>query len=291
MLDPDRLIAKLQTMFAGVGGSIVVSMTLVAAMMLVEIGMKGWQASSLSRLLRSGSSALTDVVSALLVLTNAGLILGTVLFFGLVYLLQTTLKQSLDLRWLEHVGPPWLAYALFIVALDFSNYWTHRWMHRFAPLWEIHKFHHCATEMTMLTALRDHPMERALLHGVNAVPAALLGMPAEHYIAAQLALQALGFAKHSNWHSNWGWVGRWLIQSPGAHRLHHSNDPSHYNCNFASVFQFWDVLFGTAKHPAIGTVEGVRIGLSEDALPSGPLASMIAVVRGFYGRLLHVATR
>jgi hypothetical protein len=70
------------------------------------------------------------------------------------------------------------------------------------------KFHHAATGMAMLNGLRDHPLERAMVHGFNAVPTAMLGVLPEHYLAAQLWLQTLGFLKRGNFDSNWASAGR-----------------------------------------------------------------------------------
>ncbi|WIW00286.1 sterol desaturase family protein [Kinneretia aquatilis] len=280
----DQLGQRILRMAPAIGESLLISAGILLSLMLVEIALIGWARSSLKRLLSGSASARTDLVSAILVLSNISLLLGTLLFFGLIYLMQSWLRTHIDLRLLDHVQQPWLAYVFFIAALDFSNYWTHRLMHRIGPLWEIHKYHHSADEMTMLTALRDHPMERALLHGINAIPVAMLGMPPEHYLGAQLALQGLGFLKHSNLNNTWGHIGTWVIQSPAAHRLHHSADPRDYNCNFASVFQFWDVLFGTARNTTATEIGNTRIGLNEEPWSETPLRAMTQVVQSFYGQ-------
>ena len=33
--------------------------------------------------------------------------------------------------------------------------------------------------------------------------------------------------------------------SPSLHLIHHSDNPKHFDCNFAIVFPYWDKLFGT----------------------------------------------
>lgn len=40
------------------------------------------------------------------------------------------------------------------------------------------------------------------------------------------------------------WVGM-LVPTPAQHRLHHSADPVHYDCNFGDGLILWDRLFGT----------------------------------------------
>ena len=277
-------VAKAGAVFSGVGGALATSALLVAALMTMEIALVGWRRSSLRRLTTGGASITLDMLCALLVLSNLALLIGTVLSFGLVYLLVQTLKVHFGLNMLDHAGHPVLAYGLYILALDFSNYWMHRWMHHSNRLWQIHRFHHGATEMTMLTALRDHPLERALLHGVNAIPTALLGIPPVHYVGAQLAMQGLGYLKHSNLLSDWGPLGRWVIQSPAAHRVHHSTEPQDHNCNFASIFQFWDVLFGTARLPRRG--QEIPIGVDGEPNPSNPLRALWRTTKTFYATLL-----
>lgn len=277
------LIVRLTTVFSGIGQVFVTTALLLAVLYGIEIVKIGWHRSSLRRLITIGHSATIDLVSSVMVLSNLAMLAGTVLSFGLIYVITSHLKSSLGLRLLPHDSHPLISYLLFIVILDFLNYWAHRLMHRSKRLWHVHKFHHAATDMTMLTALRDHPLERAMVHGFNAVPTAMLGVPPEQYLVAQLLLQALGFLKHSNFDSNWGWVGRWLIQSPRAHRLHHSDRHEHFDYNFASIFQFWDVLFGTALQS--NDSEAITIGLPEPVRSEGPIRAILTTSKDFYASL------
>jgi sterol desaturase/sphingolipid hydroxylase (fatty acid hydroxylase superfamily) len=50
---------------------------------------------------------------------------------------------------------------------------------------------------------------------------------------------------HSNITSSWGILGKYLLVSPAAHRLHHSINPVHFNKNYGNTFIFWDRLFGS----------------------------------------------
>ena len=242
--------------------------------------MIGLPRSSLCRLQRGGSGAAIDLVSSILILTNLGLVLGTVMSFGLIYAVTRLVKSCLNLRLLPHESHPVLSYLVFIVVLDFMNYWAHRLMHRSSELWQVHKFHHTATSMTMLTALRDHPLERVILQAFKAVPTALLGVPPQQYLVVQLLLQSLGFLKHSNLDANWGWIGRWLIQSPRAHHFHHSSRPEHFDANFASIFQFWDVIFGTSLHST--DHHPIEFGLPESAPADGPIRAICRTTKDFY---------
>jgi sterol desaturase/sphingolipid hydroxylase (fatty acid hydroxylase superfamily) len=55
--------------------------------------------------------------------------------------------------------------------------------------------------------------------------------------------------------------------SPAHHHIHHSCHPDHLDRNFAFIFPFWDVLFGTYHMPE--TNEDIRFGLSMDYVDDG----------------------
>jgi sterol desaturase/sphingolipid hydroxylase (fatty acid hydroxylase superfamily) len=283
----DAIKLKLLALLPTLGYTLFISSAVLVAMLLLEVLLIGWAESSARKLLRGGGSTWTDCISALLVLTNASLIIGTLLTFGSVYLLQRYVKDHFAVNLLTAVPVSALAFIIFTLALDCCNYWKHRLMHCYAPLWEIHKFHHSAVHMTMLTVLRDHPLDRVLVHGVSALPIALLGYPPEQYLLVGLAVQALGYLKHSNFHSSWGWFGTWVIQSPSAHRVHHSIAEEHHNTNFGVIFQFWDVLFGTAYDPAKTVSRQLEIGLTPAPASDGPLYQYLQPVRGLCGLLLR----
>jgi sterol desaturase/sphingolipid hydroxylase (fatty acid hydroxylase superfamily) len=53
-------------------------------------------------------------------------------------------------------------------------------------------------------------------------------------------------------------AGEWVLISPAAHRIHHSDNPGHYNKNL-SVLVIWDKMFGTWVKPEGQTLTlGVR---------------------------------
>ena len=52
-------------------------------------------------------------------------------------------------------------------------------------------------------------------------PVAVLGAPGEVMIYVNVLVVALGFIIHSKIEADWGWVSRWLVQSPTHHREHH----------------------------------------------------------------------
>ncbi len=257
--------------------SLAIACGLVLAVMLLELALVGWQRSSLRRLLRLSNSARTDLLAFVLVETSLGLFIGMAMLLGMTYGLQRMAVAGGAWAGKLTLSSQILALVLYFVVIDFANYWTHRFCHRVPTLWEIHRYHHSAPEMTVLTAARDHPMERALSSAVVAFPAAVLALPMQDFAVVHLLAKTVGLLKHSNLHANWGLVGRYLIQSPAAHWIHHSTDPAHHNKNFASLFQFWDVLFGTAIHPSTSEAERVRLGVDGDNGQAPPFTYLLKV--------------
>lgn len=144
--------------------------------------------------------------------------------------------------------PSFLAYLL---VLDLLEYLFHRAQHRFAWLWAMHSLHHSDPAMNASTVVRHFWLEPALkaltiylLAGLLfATPGVILGMYAVlgfYHIVPHMNLR-LGFGR--------GW---WLLNSPQFHRIHHSALPQHYNCNFASLFPAFDLLFRTHHVPQPG---------------------------------------
>lgn len=276
------IISQILDFLNNIPSVLIAAFGLIFILLLSELMVVNYRESSLYNLLNFKSSSI-DFYSAIWVLTNSSLLLGTFLSFGLFYGLSKLLRFYFDLQILDYNKSPYLSYFIFILVLDFFNYWVHRLMHQVPLLWTIHSFHHSATKMTMLTALRDHPLERAILHLFKAVPAAVLGVPIGDYFLIALVLQSIGYLKHSNINAGWGFIGDYLIQSPLAHRIHHSNKPEEYGLNYASIFQFWDIIFGTAKNSNDGSF--IEIGLDSKECSSSFFKEIVNVTVDFYEKL------
>lgn len=231
------------------------------AVMVPEIAAVGWLESSFRRLFasRPSRSAVTDMVAFLLVQSSLALVLASVLTVGVVNLFTHGIRGALAPWQMQLVMHPAVYYLLYLLVIDFCNYWAHRFFHQVAFLWEIHKFHHSATEMTVLTATRDHPLERLMGTIFVVLPISLLAPPRD-VLALTVIVSAIGPIKHCNAGWSWGWFGKYVVQSPRAHRIHHSIDDRHHNRNYASIFSFWDHMFGTwcadeTARPAIGLAD------------------------------------
>jgi sterol desaturase/sphingolipid hydroxylase (fatty acid hydroxylase superfamily) len=144
---------------------------------------------------------------------------------------------------------------------EFMGYWFHRGMHTLAFAWEAHKYHHAATEFTMLAASRHHIVETALGHLFLTLPMVLLGMTGETFVAVTIVSDILARFNHSMLNWNFGWWGRWLVVSPLAHRVHHSPLPEHWDKNFGNSLLLWDRVFGTWY---AGNTVSTEIGVSDN---------------------------
>ena len=173
----------------------------------------------------------------------------------------------------------WLAVAaLFSVTLfiadDASRFALHRIMHRWEPLWRLHKIHHSATTLTPFTVFRVHPIEsicyyaRGLL--VFSVVAGIFIWLFKGKLTALeiLGVDALGFVfnlaaanlRHSHIYVGFGRLEAHII-SPAQHQLHHSLHHNHPN--FGSCLAWWDRMAATST-----ASKGIRVhqfGITESA--------------------------
>jgi sterol desaturase/sphingolipid hydroxylase (fatty acid hydroxylase superfamily) len=188
--------------------------------------------------------------------------------------------DSLFPAWEGATWSGWMAglYALLLLlANDFAMYWNHRLHHRVPALWAFHAVHHSADVLTPLTAYRKHPIydaTRTLLRALTAGP--IQGLVAFAFAGQGQFLELLGInalwalflaansnLRHSRVPLRYGRVLGRILSSPSQHHLHHSSAPEHRDCNFATVFSLWDVLFDTLRLPTGD--EQLRYGL-----PDGP---------------------
>jgi len=139
-----------------------------------------------------------------------------------------------------------LAEALLIA--ECAGYWSHRASHRVPWLWRFHEVHHSIEEMDWLAAARLHPIDQVFRQACVFVPLYMLGFSKGSFGGVLVLLTFQAIFVHANVRLTFGPL-RWLIATPEFHHWHHSNDPSHYNSNFAGEFPLLDALFGTLHLP------------------------------------------
>ena len=173
--------------------------------------------------------------------------------FDLVVIMPIVLVPSLFLRelfvpaaGLTHVWaamPTWLVIVLALLAGDLIGYWRHRFEHHSA-IWDAHAVHHSDTQYNWFTLYRMHPVNRFTTVTIDTFALAMLGFPPIALIVNNLVRNAWGSFIHCDAPWRLGVVGTVLI-SPVAHRVHHIDDVGLAGRNFATLFTFWDRLFGT----------------------------------------------
>jgi sterol desaturase/sphingolipid hydroxylase (fatty acid hydroxylase superfamily) len=237
--------------------SFAISVGLVLMVFAVELTYVGFRNSGFRRVFFERSkSTITDIVYFVLQATGMITLFAALASFGLSYAIT---HEAQDATHLDVAGrlPGWAHVLLFLVLSDFLSYLQHRLMHRVPALWQLHEFHHAAEEFNALTSTREHPLEKAINIVVMVVPALLIGMPTSEFATVTIIFGAIGLVKHSAipWH---GWFGKYVIQSPRDHFIHHSRLREHYNHNFANYFPIWDHLFGTYY---CGDGDGAQLGV------------------------------
>lgn len=249
---------------------------LVAAY-LTELLFVGWARSSLKILWEARPSVRLDALSILLIILLPHRHLSWLLSFGLLYAADLY-TQDVHLS-LTALLPLWIVQVLALLLFQSClHYWLHRLEHTIPALWSLHKFHHSADRMTILTAARETHFVRGVEAVAVAVPMGFFTGPTVAtpspgnpifaivviYFVYQTFIVMNSYFCHSNLDTGYGWIGRWLIVSPRMHRLHHATLPEYYNKNFSNDLVVWDRLFGTyaACDPASDT-RSIPIGLPE----------------------------
>jgi sterol desaturase/sphingolipid hydroxylase (fatty acid hydroxylase superfamily) len=140
---------------------------------------------------------------------------------------------------------------LYSVLVDFIYYWLHRWQHSSRWLWPMHKLHHEDEHVNVTTAFRFHWMDTMALYTLQVLPAMFLPRPLVTIPLLSLVTSVRVTFEHLAVPLHLGPFNR-LIATPSSHRIHHSTLPEHFNKNFAAVWPFLDVIFGTYRAPKAG---------------------------------------
>lgn len=143
-----------------------------------------------------------------------------------------------------------LSAVTYLLILDFFDYWRHRFQHRFSTWWQLHALHHSQRQMTFWTDSREHLIDQMISAVWRAGLSLLIGVPPVQFLTITLISGAIESFSHANVRVKFGSIGRYILVSPHFHRIHHAMafgyDGPAKGCNFAQVFAFWDVMFGTA---------------------------------------------
>ncbi len=223
----------------------VTNLAIFATSATIDLVAMGWDNSALKRLfLIRNASARGDLWCWILTVFSMFDMFALLFSFGFFYVLSSVIVKAGGFTPIQLIPNHLLQFAVVFCLGDIKHYFWHRFMHT-RVFWELHKYHHSATEFNLITNSRGHFLEKGVLMMFDSILFSLVGAPIEYFAAFLIIKEFYDQLLHSNLNWNWGWVGRYILISPRAHRLHHSNNPEFYDKNFGTTFIFWDKLFGT----------------------------------------------
>lgn len=166
--------------------------------------------------------------------------------------------------------------VVFIMLIDFFEYWMHRLGHANKWYWKFHCIHHTPEQLTPLSKFRVHWADMLVFGSFKAMPLLILGHMGVTWMP-YLPLMFLQVFSHFDIDFHYGPVLGRLLVSPRYHRIHHSADPAQQRTNYGLIFSCWDYLFRTAARDLTRPAE---FGLREVKVPDSFL------VQFFYPFLL-----
>ncbi len=178
---------------------------------------------------------------------------------------------NLETLWPAAAMHPVIGFLIYLVVLDFFDYWYHRGAHQFNWWWGLHSLHHSQQNMNLWSDNRNHLLDDLLRDIYLGCIALVIGVEPGQYILLVVASRMLESLQHANVRLHFGAIGNRLLVSPRFHRLHHAVGIGHEaagrgtlgGCNFAVLFPVWDILFRTADFRPGFEATGVR-----DQLPA-----------------------
>jgi len=159
---------------------------------------------------------------------------------------------------------PLLLQAFLIMFIfDFGQYWMHRGMHNWYPLWLTHSVHHYITQLNINKGAVGNPVELFLI-GLG------IGGFFDFLPRAALLAGAMGMAiatyQHINVRFNTPRWWRFLFHTTEHHSVHHSQDFEASRSNYSTTFIFIDRMFGTCvdgEAELLGMEGGRRMSIRE----------------------------
>jgi sterol desaturase/sphingolipid hydroxylase (fatty acid hydroxylase superfamily) len=263
LLGHSKTLAHVHDRILGDG---VMVLAILPFVLWLECAVIGWEKSSARALLRPSASAATDLSNFLLEQLHVTGLIGKLMMLGASLVSGEMLRAWLLAKTGLAVNLSALPLAaqvpLCFIAYTFFDYWAHRAGHS-RLFWPLHRYHHAATEMVVINGGRLHPAGFLGIFFLN-LPMPLLGAGAQTMLWVNLAVTVLGFLIHSRLETDFGWVGRYVLQSPRHHRLHHKLDMTEAT-GFFAMMPVWDRLFGgwlaqDARNVAIGVDTQYRHG-------------------------------
>ena len=158
-----------------------------------------------------------------------------------------------------------VSFMLYLLLFDLVDYGYHRLQHSVGWWWQLHAVHHSQRQMTLWSDNRNHLLDDLLRDSTFVLLALVVGVAPGQFVAIVALTQLLESLSHANVRLGFGPL-RWLLVSPRFHRLHHAVGLGHESAgsgslgghNFAVLFPFWDMLFGSARFDDALQPTGIR---------------------------------
>lgn len=232
---------------------------ILAVCIVIDLVFLGYKKSALSNLAKPDMSTRSDIYIFLIGLFGLRYYLVMFSFLLVGYFSANWVETHMAFNWLHNIDSTILQLLVYMLIYDFMDYWIHRFAHRVSWWWEVHRFHHSATKFNIITVGRTHPLDLSFASLLTMIPLALMGVPLEQIFIITVLRSMLGKLQHSMVDWDFGILGKYILMSPVAHRIHHSPYPEHWDKHYGHTFIFWDRLFGTYYD---GDFVNDRVGLS-----------------------------
>jgi len=202
-------------------------------------------------------------------------------------------RPDLDALWPGLTDRPLVSFLMYLIVLDFVDYWIHRGQHAWRWWWELHAVHHSQRQMTFWSDERNHLFDDLLRDAILAVVALLIGVAPGQFVWLVVASRVIQQWQHANLRLRLPGPIRHLIVGPEFHRRHHGIGVGHegraQGVNFGVLLPWWDQCFGTVDWRDGFVPTGIRDQLHGREYGRGLLAQHWFALRrilnpGFTGR-------
>ena len=169
----------------------------------------------------------------------------------------------------------WAQVPAALVLADVAGYWKHRAFHG-RTLWRYHAAHHSSERVDWLSNERFHPFDALAGSVVQAGLLLSLGFAPSVVALTAVVRRSYSMFIHADTRLPFGRMA-FVLVSPTTHRWHHSDDVRFRGRNFATMFAFVDLAFGTLALPRGETPRS--FGLGPTAERRGAVAWLLEPVR------------
>ncbi len=150
-------------------------------------------------------------------------------------------------HWIPGLANHAMMFIVSFILLDLSEYVYHRFMHRYALLWRLHRIHHSDPVVDVSTVLREHPLETAVRLLNTLFWVFLFGVPVWCVVFRQILQVVFTVGTHANFRlpEQIDRVLNRVFITPNLHHVHHHFEQPYTDRNFGDILSIWDRLFGT----------------------------------------------